>query len=570
MTKNLEMLKALVAEMAANGVQADEKFCEALEIAENPKIKIAIVGKFQAGKSHIINKLFLGENPLLQEGHGMCMSAIPVSITYGDTPNITLLNKKNNEILSISNPDREKIAPLIAAEDDESREEIFNTFENVELRYPNSCLQDVTVLDTPGIDDPNEHLLRETTYKVLPDADVIVMVIEPRSLSKPELAFLQRKVFSTGLNRFMMVISCKPQNLLNEAGLEGIVQSVKGQLASIGKSDIPVYIYSDSDPDCFLDNKTDCLRDKILAFARNYSAENRYSKIARLIEKHLREEMCKLELQSAVFGKNQNELNSMKIKAVERLNEMRSALSEFFNEFEARATVRRNNCQLGFESDLNGIKVEFLKKLHELEDMSDTQEAVALADSILVPRIEDAAVLRINQFQHDIEDVFKVMKKDLHEHWHNQNFSADLGELDGGWIQNWNSLWVTIGDYLVSMFVLPGGWFRSLGLRFILGKIPVVKELMPTNLLTSHLIDVAGESLTKHLEHISSDFKEELSALQGKIADFLREEGEKEISHQQLILETIRTQEETADTQTHIMDIQSRIGMITCMLERLS
>ncbi len=569
MNNKVEQLNNVVLAMKNGSILPNENVMTNIENLNAPDLKIAFVGKFQTGKSHIINKLFLNGDSLLQEGNGLCMTAVSVAVQYGEHTQLTHINNNGNEIVTIQNPQPSDIAPLTAAEKSDARERIYRTIENVTLEYPNEKLKHVTIYDTPGIDDPNPELLRETTYRLLPEMDAVVMVVAPQSLSRAELRFLQKKVFAAGINRFMILISHKPGNLLNEEGLNNIVDEIKGQLEQIGKSEIPVLVYCE-------ENEVPCQYDGydvdslILDSAADFSAANRYSKAKRSVEKQLREEIYKLGLQSAAYCKNQSERNLMKAEALKKLEEMKQTLDELQSDFNARMTLQRNNCVLGFQTDLADIRENFIKRLNEADGLAEAQEFLEMADETISQQIEDVAVSRIEQFHAEVEKSFLNLKANLRNHWKNETFDVVIDNVDGGRVQEWNATLLTLGDYILSTFLLPGGLLISIGLRFLLGKIPVLRDITPTNLLKGHMINVVNESLEQHILLICNDFKTALENAQNKVVDFLSAESGKEIDCQKSVIEAIDEQSADNDNNGNIEKIHSSLKLVGELLEQIS
>jgi hypothetical protein len=143
-------------------------------------------------------------------------------------------------------------------------------------------------------------------------------------------------------------------------------------------------------------------------------------------------------------------------------------------------------------------------------------------------------------------------------------------EVDGGRVQNWSSGWITFGDYLLTGWLLPGGFFLSIGLRWILGKIPVIKSLMPVNLLKDHMISVAEESLEKQLPQLITEFSEHIANEQKKISDFIAEANQKEIDRQQSLLDAIADKEYKADAEFDAVAVRKKINELGELLEQLA
>ena len=73
-----------IDKMRELGVEPNNSVLEALRTIRTPHYKVAFIGKFQVGNSHIINKVFLNDEGLLAEGVGLCKTAVTVEINHGD------------------------------------------------------------------------------------------------------------------------------------------------------------------------------------------------------------------------------------------------------------------------------------------------------------------------------------------------------------------------------------------------------------------------------------------------------------------------------------------------------
>ncbi len=569
MKNNIEQLNNVVTTMTKNGLQPNETVVSCMEQLNNPELKIAFVGKFQTGKSHIINKLFLNGEQLLSEGHGLCMTAVTVAVRHGENRQLSYVNRTEEEVITIQDPEPEEIAPVIAAEKENLRITIAQTIDSVTLDYPNEALKHVTIYDTPGIDDPNPELLRETTYRLLPDADIIVLVVPPTTLSSTELRFLQKKIFAMGMNRFMILISQKPGSLLNDVGLSAIADEIKGQLAHIGKADIPIRLYREEDGIPCLNDGND-IASLILESATAFASTNRYSKAKRAIEKQLREEIYRLGLLNATYCKSQNERQAMKVEALRTLEDMRQALDDLQHDFNARMTLQRNQCNLGFQADVTEIGTTFIQKLNVAEGLAEAQQILNDADDVIGQQIEDAAVARMEQFQKGMLTSFQQLETHLRAHWKNETFDVLIEGVNGGRVQTWDATLLTVSDYIVSMFLLPGGWLMSMGLRFLLGKIPILRNITPTNLLKEHMVNVVRESLESQTQFVCADFKRTLERAQEKIIKALSAESEKEILRQKELLEVLDNQACRDDTAEEAREIQEQLQCVSDCLAQLA
>ena len=553
-----------IEKMRELGIEPDNGVMEAFREIRTPHYKVAFIGKFQVGKSHIINKVFLNDENLLAEGVGLCKTAVTVEIKHGSGKQFSYCNGEQIEV--VTNPGSEIIAKTTAATDDDERVELFNNIDNAVLTYPNELLQNVSVYDTPGIDDPNEELLRETTYKLLPSMDMAVMVVAPKALSQAELRFLQKKVFSCGIGNFMLVVSCRHADECDDEREELLRNQIRNQLRTIGYNDVPVYFYREDEDG----NPIDGLAETVVENAKRFTLSNRCNKLYKAMAAQVSGEIAKLNIVSSVYGKDQAELIRMKSEAIQSLNELRQAMNDLQNEFSVRLAQQGTLCVHGFEADIKAAQERFVARLNDADGLGEAQDILNNADSVLQQELEDIIVTRMHSFYDVANKLTNEMKSDFKKRWQERLCPAMFREVDGGRVQNWSSGLITLGDYLLTGWLLPGGFFLSIGLRWILGKIPVVKNLMPANLLKDHMIGVAEESLEKQLPLLVAEFGEHIASEQKKISDFIAEANQKEIDRQQSLLDAIAERACNADIEFDAAAVHKKMNELGDFLKQLA
>lgn len=226
---------------------------------ENPCYRIAVVGKYQVGKSTLINRVFIRDEVLLKEGEGLPTTAVTTEVTYGERKLLEVLNWETESVTSpdgsqsaeirtggiiagdvIDEPTPADLARFTTA-DPAARLNLTERIAGVRLSWPCASLRRFTLLDTPGVDDPDRVLLANTTYRIIPQADAAILVVAPRMLDAPELQFLQSHVFAAGLTRLMVFVSYNPGAYsLSAEGRSDLLRTIRAQLAQIGRAYVPV------------------------------------------------------------------------------------------------------------------------------------------------------------------------------------------------------------------------------------------------------------------------------------------------------------------------------------------
>ena len=82
MNASVQKIRNAVETMKKYGFKPSDRLAKELANLENPNYKVAVVGKYQVGKSKLINEVFL-RNQLLIEGEELCTTAVGTEICYG-------------------------------------------------------------------------------------------------------------------------------------------------------------------------------------------------------------------------------------------------------------------------------------------------------------------------------------------------------------------------------------------------------------------------------------------------------------------------------------------------------
>ena len=93
MENEVRQIAETVRKMKEMGLAVPSEVTDALAAFDNPVYKVGIVGRFQVGKSHLVNEAFLNQNLLLKEGVGLCTTAVTTEVAFGTVPKMTVTYK---------------------------------------------------------------------------------------------------------------------------------------------------------------------------------------------------------------------------------------------------------------------------------------------------------------------------------------------------------------------------------------------------------------------------------------------------------------------------------------------
>ena len=225
--------RKLVIDLCSN-LSKLEEFCEELglenskqairevhERVSNQSFSIAIVGEFKRGKSTMINAL-LGQDVLPTDI--LPCSATLNRITYGITPSVEVKFKDGK----VDRVDINQLANYVTKLTPESEQLAANVSEAT-VYYPvNYCMNNVDIIDTPGLNDDKN--MTDVTLSVLPKADAAIMTIMATSpFSDYERDFLENKLLTSDMGRVLFVVT-RIDSFDDEDDVQKVLGSITGRI----------------------------------------------------------------------------------------------------------------------------------------------------------------------------------------------------------------------------------------------------------------------------------------------------------------------------------------------------
>lgn len=516
MENEVRQIAETIRKMQNTGIAVPAEVTEALAAFDNPVYKVGIVGRFQVGKSHLVNEVFLNQSLLLKEGIGLCTTAVTTEVAFGTVPKLTVTYKDGRPAKVVLNPQAEDIRAATSSEAPEVREKIVAETESVRLEWPCEALRNFTVFDTAGIDDPNPELLRLTTYRTIPQLDAAVMVTGAKALSACELNFLRKNIFQYGIGRIMVLVSYNPQrDSLSEKGRAELLDAIRGQLAEIGRENIPVKMVCYGDADCAdIIHEAAAVRNAVQSFAEDVARVNRLAKIKVQLRKILSDRLQDLDFRRSLADKDAEQIAEIRKRYADLASEMKNARDEMLEDFDGTIHAIKQEQAIRFRSACVAVADRYMKGFEGCSDLGDAQEYFGRMQELIVPEIESLAVDRFEDVRtsvsHKLEEYSSRIKSVCgRARLPNQAFTPDI-ELDGGLCDKINSAAVTVADYLVTMLLLPGGLFISWCLRFLAGRIPGVRRITPSALVKDHFVETIRTSLDAEMEKSVDAFRDNI------------------------------------------------------------
>lgn len=288
----IETIKSAIEAAKNHGYEIPEKIKKSVEDIENPTYRVAVVGKYQVGKSTLINRAFLGDKPLLSEGWGICNTAVVTDNEYGESAKLEVYEWADDGseklVKSVDAPTAVDVKEATVSSSAATRTDLAKRVSRVRIVVPNESLKGYAITDTPGLDDPNKELLLNTTYRIIPQSDVAVLVVTPRQLDQVEENLLRADLIGHGVSRLMILVSYNPEvDHLDSERRAQVVDVIKDQLDKIGRSDIPVEMYCFDQSIGDIINDVSELRLTIRPFLENNALKGRMNRVAFTVKQAL-------------------------------------------------------------------------------------------------------------------------------------------------------------------------------------------------------------------------------------------------------------------------------------------
>lgn len=188
------------------------------------KINVIVVSDFNRGKSMFVNSLLRRDY-------------LPTGITP-TTSNITRVAYGSREKITVFYLDGETVEITPQAFSDLEAEDC-HAIHHIDILLPDPFLEYLTFIDTPGVNDPDEHKI-EILYEFIPKADILVFLLGcDQAFTRSERIFLTEKLLRNDLRKILVVLN-KADLLRDESEKKHLFNHLNHHLGTI--MDIPQII----------------------------------------------------------------------------------------------------------------------------------------------------------------------------------------------------------------------------------------------------------------------------------------------------------------------------------------
>ncbi len=600
-----EALNSLAGEGIAPPSELNHEIQEAF--TGGSPYRVAIVGKYQVGKSCLINRVFIGEK-ILPEGYGLPTSSVNVGVTYGAERKATIRywlsgsggQGKNamevgvSEPEIISNPSAERLLNLITDRDEVKRAELAEKTHSIYLECPESALKNYVVFDTPGLDDPNPKILVSTTLRVVPSADIAILVMQVRQLDTVELDFLRQGLFGAGISRLMILVSYNQETGKKSAeSRKEVLQTIRAQLANIGRSHIPVQMYCyDPNVDGEILNNPRAINQEISDFARKNCQDGRIEKVVFRILTWLNNTERELSLKLEMSRKSEAERQ----KALDAIKEARRKIEDKYDEIketlEDGITQIKKDFLTEIRRGLDRLQKKATDRLDKVSSPSQYADLMEELQGSMQSDINDLITEKTLDARRDIKNLEPRFRKTLTGCLPSLEDIPSLS-IDGGFFASLPPLLITLSDYALivalplcpalSIPALPSlcgaGTAVNIALvplkfalsfvspiveisgRFLAGQIKALRKFTPSGMVVARMVSNAKESLKEGMKQVYESVK---NGVDNSFDDTLKKLSQ---AVKALIEEELNTAANSISDSSSFADDQARISIIERQLQ---
>ena len=477
-----EAIRNAVRAVKAHGFSLPTDLDKQIAGLENPQYRVAVVGEFQVGKSTLVNRVFLGDKPLLKEGEGNPTTAVATDIEYGPNSKLEVYDwtdeKRESETLvkTVSNPTEDDIKDATVATEGETRAALAKKRARVRIQTPNEALCGYTIIDTPGLDDPEEELLLNTTWRVIPSADVALLVVSGnQQLGDVQLKLLRKEIMGkNGLARIMVLASFNPEIMQQNAEQRGkLVGTIKAQLATRGRDNIPVEMY------CFDTALGDIkLRDanRLLLRISNFLAENalpgREEKVANLIRMEIEKDLVEVAAKLKTIGTSDAERAALVAKVEAEVTRFKEKAERAFERFQDEVRALNDDIENDVNLAIDAVFDKFYAELSEKETLDMMKKAIERASSTLKFDLQDKMSVIGLKLNSDIERLVDHYGKDMEDCRRGWNvFISDEFEIKKPMVAKIPPIAFKAIEVALLNLILPFGWIIAILAKILLGDV---------------------------------------------------------------------------------------------------
>ena len=507
------------------------------EAIKQDKLKVVVLGDFKAGKSTLLNRLFIRKD-MLPTDH-LEATAVPTHLSNGSMGMNTWMRNPDGEDVLVTErrtfTDAD-VAATVTASTEEERASKAQQYSRVCITMPGILPDNITLVDTPGLNTPNTAIYCGTLAEAR-TADAILYVVRAKQLSSRELALITDLA---GGQRFKVpvhvVLTHDTAANIAPAQLQNICQAIQAQL-KLCKVNCGVSVFSldghsastssvaerinTSFDDGFgfgevpaaapveATAETGDIESELLAFFNGEVRRGRTARIARELIPLLAALKAAVQARLAIADANEEQIKNIEEQKAEIQQEyLRTVDSLLLDVRTAQYSFSKN-----VVSDLDALCKKQIQALNKLKTTGNILAAIGNWHHDMPQELQRALSMRKLDFERDVMGICQKYKQELKD-------KLSLGEIKtdipGDWftkivtaVPNWLLI---LADYIIFDIISPLPTLLDVPLRMIADKVPFIRDLMPANIAASLARTMAGNKLTECIKDIQQQVHTQLDA----------------------------------------------------------
>lgn len=486
MSNKKEAIRNAARAVKAHGLSLPADLDKQIADLENPQYRVAVVGEYQVGKSTLINRVFLGDKPILSEGRGFCNTAVATDVEYGPNAKMEIFDwadshqEKDILVKTVDNPTEDDVQDATVATAKESRAELAKKRARVLIQVPNDALRGYTVIDTPGLNDPEQELLLNTTWRVIPSSDVALVIFSASKAPKEDDDYAGRQgdnnrkggVFNllrkeimgnNGISRLMVLVSYNPKSDLDADQRKDILETIKTQLANIGRENIPVEMYCFNPAVEDIWNNVRDLQQLIKKFLDKNALPGREEKVVNLLRSEIEKDLVEIAAKLATAGKSDAERAVLATKVEDEVSRFKEKAERAFDRFQADVQALDDDLMHDVDEAVETVFAKFLGELKSKDTISDMKAVLGNAETILKSGLMDKISVIQIKLRSEITELINQYGKDMEDVRRRWNvFLSDDFKIEKPFVAKIPDIVWTALEIVLLNLVLPLGWITAI------------------------------------------------------------------------------------------------------------
>lgn len=523
------------------------------EAIEQDKLKVVVLGDFKAGKSTLLNRLFIRKD-MLPTDH-LEATAVPTHLSRGSMGMNTWMRNPDgeevlvNERISFSDAD---VAATVTASSEEERARKAQQYSRVSITMPGILPDNIILVDTPGLNTTNTAIYTGTLAEAR-TADAILYVVRAKQLSSREQSLITDLAGGQMLKvPVHIVLTHDSAANVSQAQLQNISQSIRAQL-KLCKVDCGVSVFSlDGSPavsssvaerintsfdDGFgfdevpaaapivesTEEATD-IESELLSFFNGEVRRGRVARIARELKPMLTALNVAVQARLSMADANEDEIKKIEekkkylrqeyLRMVESLlMDVRTAQYEFSNNIVSDLAYLRDKCIKAMQKQqTTGQILAAIGNWHQ--DMPEELQRVLAARRL---ELERAVVAICRKYQQEAKDKLTPgeIETDMPNDWLTKFVT---------FVPNWA---LVMADYIIWDLLSPLPTLLDVPLRMLADYIPMIRNFMPAHIVANLARNMAVKKLTDCVrdiqQQVSTQLDKQFNELNKKLKAQLQE-----------------------------------------------